>query len=108
MYSLSIAVAGLATPWRLVFKTEPSARAAEKLLGVCPGLVTLHDDFGQSITLRDYTGYLLEDLETSRVAAIWLLLYNHQIQMDAQKKAAQSQNGPAVLTPGMVGVPFRQ
>ena len=107
MFSLSIAVTGMAQPWRLLFKTESAARAAQLILKNAE-LCTIVDDFGQTATIGDWAGYLLEDLEVSRHAAIALMLYNHNIQMDAQKKAQQTANGPAIFQPGMAGVPFRQ
>lgn len=110
MYSLSIAVTGVAQPWRLLFKTEAAAELAIEYLNDRSADITakIIDDFGQIAVIHRYAGYLYEDMEASKHAAIELMLYNHRLQMEAQRKAQQTANGPAVITPNMTGVPFRQ
>lgn len=110
MFSLSIAVTGMNSPWRLLFKDENSAADALNMLLQLKGseLTSISDDFGQLAVFNSWTGYLYEDMEKSKQAAITLMLYNHSIQIDAQKKAQQTAAGPAVLTPGMAMGGFRQ
>lgn len=110
MFSLSIAVTGMNSPWRLLFKDEESATKAVRKLKSAEHseIITIADDFGQTATFHSWTGYLYEDMESSKQAAVALMLYNHSIQMDAQKKAQQTAAGPAVLTPGMAMGGFRQ
>ena len=109
MFSLSIAVTGMTQPWRLLFKDESKMLlAVNKLNNNRDAPVAIADDYGQTATINQWSGYLVEDMEVSRSAAIALMLYNHSIQVDAQKKAQQTANGPAIFQPGMAGVPFRQ
>ena len=112
MFSLSIAITGMTQPWRLLFKDEASIKLATVELAIGSPFSCV-DDFGQTVSVEKVAAALTEDLDKSKHAAVALMLYNHGLQIEAQRKAQQmaSANGPAVITPGMAGVPsgpFRQ
>jgi hypothetical protein len=108
MYSLSVAVGS--TVWRLLFKTENACLKATALLS--SELVKIEDDFGQKLIAlpANIHGVLVEDMDQSKNAYIEMSLHQHKTSMEAQQKAQRMQgaNGPAVLTPAMGGIPFRQ
>lgn len=120
MYSLSVIVGPVV--WSFMFKTEEEARKAQlhiattvepsssTLTADCPFAVT--DDFGQSATIRPSSihGFMLEDLDQTKLAHIERTLFNALVQTEGAKRAQSDPRfrAPTLATPMInPGIPFR-
>jgi hypothetical protein len=115
MFLLSIVFGPTPTAWALLFKTQESAEAAFKQMGVHTGWIALEDDFGQCASLKSETlhGFMLEDMEKSKLAQIERGLHQLKTQAKAQEVAGadpqlqramrQGHQGSPILSPGLNG-----
>jgi hypothetical protein len=114
MFCLTVAVGNI--PWALMFKTEEAAIAAGQELNVCfegndQHLATLVDDFGQTLRVGAVAlhGWMLEDMDKSKLAHIERALHHARMQQEGQKLAAADatlragQHGPSIVSP--MGMP---
>ena len=114
MWCVTVAVGNI--PWALMFKTEDSAAAASQKLSVCfeqsdSALTILADDFGQTLCVGPAAlhGWMLEDMDKSKLAHIERALHHARMQQEGQKLAAadaqlrQGQHGPSIIAP--MGMP---
>jgi hypothetical protein len=91
MYSLSV-IAGAAV-WAFLYNTEEAANAAVDALSangaLVAGSVSFKDDYGQAATLKCVSigGWLLENLDDTKLAHIKRALHHHRIQIEATKAA---------------------
>jgi hypothetical protein len=93
MFSLTIVFGPGPMVWTLMFKTEDTAR--KSLVDWSVNKTPLLDDFGQecSINLDSIHGYMIEDLEQSRLAHIERALH----QARTQAKGAELAEADPVL-----------
>jgi hypothetical protein len=106
MYCITLIVG--AVPFRFVFHKEETAREAVAATRGSPA-ITLRDDFGQEFfgTPGSVTGFIVEDMEKSKLAHVEFALHQQRMQNLAQKmasadpslRASSAMNGPGVLTP---------
>lgn len=112
MFCLTVAVGNI--PWALMFKTEERATAVFETLQSESGTsVRVTDDFGQSLSLNTnfVGGYMLEDMDKSKLAHIERALHHARMQQEGQRLAAADatlragQHGPSIIAPmgGMNG-----
>lgn len=113
MHSLSITFGPTGTTWRLLFKSQDSADAAVNFLSIDTGgvlaRVSITDDFGQKACFegRSIHGWMLENLDESKVAMIELNLHNSRTQASMQQRvdadptlrAAAASRGPGLISP---------
>jgi hypothetical protein len=111
MFSLTIAFGETPTMWRLLFKTEEVANSAVNALSTAAGnnmsASVIIDDFGQRCTILaiGLKGWILEDLDQSRLAGVEMMLHNARTQAQAQVQARQEPalrsagQGPSVFVP---------
>jgi hypothetical protein len=100
MFSLTIAFGETPAMWRLLFKTEENLNEATAHLTFAEQIgCVLADDFGQKCVLRssDIKGWMLEDLDQSRLAGVEMMLHNMRTQAQAQ---AQARSEPALRNAG--------
>ena len=108
MFSLTIAFGETPAMWRLLFKTEETARAAWATSTSESGFHVV-DDFGQTCSVSKVVGLMLEDLDQSKQAGVEMMLHNARTQAQAQAQARQEPalrsagQGPSVFVPGMNG-----
>lgn len=122
MHSLTIVVGP--TAWVLLYKDEQKAMDARNTLDTYArgevhgaGHVRIEDDFGQAATLipGSVHGYMLEDMERSKLARVEMAMHQQRTQLLAQKtaqndpglRAMSMMNGPAILQPMGPGGPPR-
>ena len=114
MHLLTIVFGPSPTPWSLLFK---SPEAADKTFmdlesakaGIGASTVSVADDFGQraTIDIKSIHGFMLEDMEQSKLAHIERGLHQARTQARAQQMAtadpilknAAMMQGPAMLQP---------
>lgn len=106
-HSLSIALGNIS--WRLLFKTEESANVAlMKIQGQTDSArIEIADDFGQKFTSRIglLHGFMLEDLDQTKMAHAELMLHQARAQALATKMAQSEPDlrrpptSPAILNP---------
>ena len=114
MFCVTVAVGNI--PWALMFKTEESASEATRHLNLCfegndQTIVALADDFGQTLYVGAIAlhGWMIEDMDKSKLAHIERALHHARMQQEGQKLAAadatlrQGQHGPAIISP--MGMP---
>jgi len=113
MHLLTIVFGPSPTPWALLFeKTEAADRALIDLKtakAANAGTVDIVDDFGQRAIIEVQTihGFMLEDMEQSKLAHIERGLHqartqaraNQMAQGDPVLKNAAMMQGPAMLSP---------
>lgn len=101
MFSLSIMLGS--GQWRLMFKTEETARACATAIENPSRGTQIVDDFGQEISIvaASYHGMMLEDMDKSQAAAIELALHNARMN---KKATTMAQSDPA-LKQSMIGQP---
>lgn len=107
MFSISVAMG--AVQWRLLFKTEETARNSWTTLTAPTGspMFQLADDFGQKIVAKydSVGGLMFEDMDQSKLANVELMLFNASAQAMAQKRAQTDPafrtqpQGPAIIDP---------
>lgn len=108
MFCLNIALGNVS--WRLLFKEEARATLAYELLdrGISPKIL-LDDDFGQHFggKLESIHGFMLEDLDKTKLANVEMALHQERTKVMATK-LAQSDPGlradmgrpsPAIISP---------
>jgi hypothetical protein len=96
MFSLTIVFGPGPMVWTLMFKTEEAAKSAKgKLDDEMQEYVWLEDDFGQNctITAKSISGYMLENMERSKLAHIERALH----QARTQAKGAEIADSDPVL-----------
>jgi hypothetical protein len=75
----------------LLFKSEESAKAAQRVceIGISGQAAQVEDDFGQLLAWHegDLKGYLMEDLEQSKLARVEFALHQQRTTILAQKAA---------------------
>ncbi len=119
MHLLTIVFGPTPTPWALLFKTPEAAdktfidlevakKTAIAVEGIAP-TISVADDFGQRATLdvKSIHGFMLEDMEQSKLAHIERGLHqartqaraNQMAQGDPVLKNAAMMQGPAMLSP---------
>ena|ERR1700686_2107450 len=109
MWTLTVAVGNI--PWALMFKTEESANVAVKTINTKFGdgnAIYVADDFGQQgfFFPSAIGGYMLEDMNKSKLAHIERALHHARMQHEGQKLAQadavlrMGNAGPAILQPG--------
>lgn len=117
MFSLTIAFGETPAMWRLLFKTEESARNTYDSFLKTPGSsftvgVNATDDFGQScyVDPQSILALMLEDLDQSKLAGVEMMLHNARTQAQAQAQARTEPalrqaggGGPGVFVPSMPG-----
>lgn len=106
MFCLNIALGH--TSWRLLYKTEENALEAVARFNVID-TVKVADDFGQALEAKvaSIHGYMLEDMDKTKLAHVEMALHQARTQNLATKTAqtdpglrtAQAINGPSVLSP---------
>ena len=113
MYLLTIVFGPSPTPWSLLFekpeladKTFSNIRDAKKSGDLCVGI---SDEFGQGamIDVASIHGFMLEDMEKSKLAHIERGLHQARTQAKAQQAATQDpvlksaamMRGPAMIDP---------
>lgn len=81
MFMLTISFGPGPMVWTLMFKTEDKARYCETLLAT-PNKTSFTDDFGQSVVINtnEIHGYMIEDLEQSKLAHIERALHQARTQ----------------------------
>jgi hypothetical protein len=113
MHLLTVVFGPSPVPWSFLFKEEQPAHQAFNDMTSAKGTktpVVITDDFGQqaSFDAKDISGFMLEDLEKSKVAAIERALHQERIKIKANQQAksdpvigpAMNMNhGPAILSP---------
>jgi hypothetical protein len=122
MHCLTIHVGELV--WSMLYKDEKRAMLAEALLTnnhrplniAEPGSqIVITDDFGQEahVLPKSLHGWMLEDLDLSKLAHIEKGIHNAHTQADYNKRAQSDPalragaQGPAIFSPGSNGL-FRQ
>ena len=127
MFSLTISFGPGPTMWTLMWRDETKAKeAADKLRhgvdgryntigGINPQYAALEDEFGQQADVKfsEIHGFMFEDMELSKLAHIERALHQARTQAQGQQAAENDQvlrvqrarSGPAVLMPGMNGMP---
>ena len=114
MFALNIALGN--TAWRLLYKDEETARGVFKALQH-PNHETgsyIQDDFGQEVVLLAVTGFMLEDMNKTKMAHVEIALHNARTQALATKtaqadpglRASSMMNGPSMIDP--MGAIMRQ
>lgn len=113
MYALTVCFGPSGMSWRLLFKTKESADAAKNYLSIDSGgalrHVTVNDDFGQNarIEAKSIHGWMLEDLDLSKVGTQEFMLHQERMKVSIQRAAeadptlrtARMTQGPAMLNP---------
>lgn len=113
MHLLTVVFGPTPTPWALLFKEEAAAEDAFNAIAAAKkdgGTVIIKDEFGQSgcFAAVGIHGFMLEDMEKSKVAAIERALHQERIKIKANQQAksdpvigpAMNMNhGPAILSP---------
>ena len=114
MYLLTVVFGPSPTPWSLLFeKPELADKAFADLETVkhraSDGVVTIADEFGQRtvIDIASIHGFMLEDMEKSKLAHIERGLHQARTQAKAQQAATQDpvlksaamMRGPAMIDP---------
>ena len=117
MYLLTVVFGPSPTPWSLLFEKPKLAdkafadleTAKHKALSGIDGVVTISDEFGQhaSIDVASIHGFMLEDMEKSKLAHIERGLHQARTQAKAQQAATQDpvlksaamMRGPAMIDP---------
>jgi hypothetical protein len=107
MYSLSVIVGPVV--WSFMFKTEEAAHKVVKQLIIIKDNPTgrsrsgFMDDFGQEACLEqnEIKGWMLEDLDQSKLAHIERALFNSLVHNEALKRAQSDPRfrAPSVVTP---------
>jgi hypothetical protein len=114
MFLISVVVGPTVFP--LMFKQEETVRVAAEHLSYNPGhapsssdWIAIIDDFGHTLSCprEKMGGFLLEDMDKSKLAHCERALHNQRTQNMAQKMAeadpalrmARGTNGPGVITP---------
>jgi hypothetical protein len=114
MFCLSIHIGQVV--WQMMYKSEDSVHAADSILASAhnssfsvPGPITIiSDDFGQiaHVSLAALHGWLVEDLDLSKLAHVEKGLHNARTQNDYVKRVMadpsaqpRQQMGPGVLSP---------
>ena len=116
MFSLTIVFGPSPVPWVLLFKTSEAANTAvacAKDATATDEAVIISDDYGQHVQIRGKAihGYMLEDMELSKLAHIEQGLHRARTQAKAQTmasadpvlKAAAMMGGAPMLSPGFNG-----
>jgi hypothetical protein len=96
MFSLTIVFGPGPMVWTLMYKTEEKAQQHKSFINEHKdSRVQLYDDFGQECTINseDIHGFMLEDLEQSRLAHIERALH----QARTQAKGAEIADNDPVL-----------
>lgn len=88
MYLLTVIFGPTSVPWGFLYKTEETASAAYDSLCAATERIIICDDFGQqaAITLPTH-GFMLEDLELTKVAQIERGLHQARTQAKANQMA---------------------
>jgi hypothetical protein len=107
MFSLSVIVGP--TVWGFLFKTEEAAMKSVEAIAVGKDgdRVEVFDDFGQraAMEFRSIGGWMLEDLNESKLAHVARALHQAHINAECHKAAysdpalQQVARGPAILSP---------
>ena len=114
MHAITVIVGQIG--WSLLFKEESKAKEMSAILAKRENEFTvLEDDFGQKLDARTalIAGYMIEDMEQSKLAHVERALHQQRTQNLAQKIAESDpglrinrmMNGPAMIQPGMPGIP---
>lgn len=114
MHSLSIVFGPTGTNWRLLFRSEDRLKSALQPLSIMnfDDRVAINDDFGQIavINAKEIHGWMIEDLDQTKLAAIEMSVHNGRAQADAEQAMradpkimssvrSRSQGGPPILAP---------
>lgn len=113
MHLLTIIFGPTPTPWALLFQKSETAELTfhelRKAWETKKEFIEIFDDFGQTINLviSSLHGFMLEDMEKSKLAHIERGLHQARTQARAQQmavadpilKAAALGQGPAILQP---------
>lgn len=108
MHAITVIVGQIG--WSLMFKEESKAQdAAAKLAARTEPFTVIEDDFGQKLDARTnlIAGYMIEDMEKSKLAHVERALHQQRTQNLAQKtaeadpslKLSRMMNGPAMISP---------
>src|SRR5215813_11290367 len=87
MFAITVVVRTI--PFRFLYTDEVNAAQASMMLAnVASDFVTLTDDFGQTLNCKreNISGYISEDLEKSKLAAVELTLHQQRTQNLARKR----------------------
>lgn len=110
MHAITVIVGQIG--WSLLFKDAEKAQEVAAVLASRPQPYTvIEDDFGQKLDARTdlIAGYMIENMEQSKLAHVERALHQQRTQNLAQKAAEADpamrlnrvMNGPAMLQPGM-------
>jgi len=112
MHRLTIVFGNAGINWAFMFRQKETADACIQAHRSSPvGNWTITDDFGQyaEIKATEIQGYMLDDMNLSRMAAVETGLHQARVQAKAQEMAKSdpilrvamrmSSNSPGVLTP---------
>lgn len=115
MHSLTIVFGPSPVPWVLLFETEEAVTKAANALASSEVVIT--DDFGQTVSIKAESihGWMLEDMDKSKMAHIAQGLHRSRTQAKANEiaasdpvlKVAAMRQGPAMLQPGFGNGAFR-
>lgn len=107
MFIINVALGN--TSWRLLFKDEVGAGKAVSALCTSEPAVEIADDFGQALfaTTKSIHGWMLEDMDKTKMAHVEMALHQARTQGLATKmaqhdpalKAQSNMGGPSVLNP---------
>lgn len=107
MFCLNIALGN--TSWRLLYKSEePTKKAFELISNPIIENLILDDDFGQRFCAKASSihGFMIEDLDKTKMAHVEMALHQQRTQITAQKMAetdpglrAARHPGPAIIEP---------
>jgi len=113
MFSLTIVFGPGPMVWTLMFKTEDKLR--EEMKNWAMHKTPLIDDFGQEacVEVEKMHGYMIEELEQSKLAHIERALHQTRVKVKADEmaradpviRAAAMQGGSGILQPAMPGMP---
>ena len=112
MHAITVLVGQIG--WSLLFKDEEKANKVAEVLKKREGPFTaIEDDFGQKLDARTdaICGFMIEDMEQSKLAHVERALHQQRTQNLAQKTAEadpslrlnRMMNGPAMISPMMPG-----
>jgi hypothetical protein len=109
MFSITLVVGNSSVPWTLLFKTEEGAMKIANDLGAMHegDISSLSDDFGQTVVAGKVAGWMVEDMDKSKLAHIAFALHRARMQVEMQKaseadpalRMARLGGGPGVITP---------
>ncbi len=107
MFSITVMVG--AQGFTLMYRTQQKAEESARVLRGGDPMIAIEDDFGQSVAInrQHLSGFMVEDLEKSKLAHVERALHIQRTQALAQKTAeadpglkfSMMNRGPAMVSP---------